>query len=437
MIHFIGNTDLQEDYSAFKVSTIDECIEYFTQQPSIAVDTETLGLDPHTDKIISLQLGNKERQYVIDCRSHDILQFKTLLQSKKLLLQNAKFDYKVLKHVGIVIEDIWDTMLAECVLYCGYDSWGYGLAKLVHRYTGLEMDKTVRAEFMGITDQPFTPIQIQYAGLDVAYLHDIATQQHEKLIEYDLMYAFDLECQVVKALGDIEYNGMFLDREAWSANTTIFQKTLDTLLLKLDNIVEKDGVLEYPISSFGVGLFGETIRKYKINYNSHKQVKELIHKLSIDVPNTNAKTLVKVADKHEFISTLMRYKEAAKVISTYGDSFLNNINTTTGRIHSDFWEVLNTYRVSSSSPNLQNIPAVNTFRNCFKPRPGYKWGSIDYQSQELRIMADVSKEDGFIDILNKDEDLHCYVGSLMFKKPITKQDVELRTQAKTINFGKP
>ena len=91
-----------------------------------------------------------------------------------------------------------------------------------------------------------------------------------------------------------------------------------------------------------------------------------------------------------------------------------------------------------NAPNVQNIPAKNVFRNCFKARPGFKWVSIDYSGQELRIMADGSGEQGFIDVLNdKTQDLHCYAGSMMFKKPVTKEDKSLRDKAKTINFGKP
>jgi len=90
-----------------------------------------------------------------------------------------------------------------------------------------------------------------------------------------------------------------------------------------------------------------------------------------------------------------------------------------------------------NSPNVQNIPGDNKFRNCFEAREGFMWVSSDYNGQELRLMADGSKESGFIDVLNRGEDLHCYAGSMMFKRTITKADKELRNKAKTINFGKP
>ena len=86
---------------------------------------------------------------------------------------------------------------------------------------------------------------------------------------------------------------------------------------------------------------------------------------------------------------------------------------------------------------MQNLPQDNKFRNCFVASPGFSWISIDYSAQELRLMADGSKEEGFINVLNAGEDLHCYAGSMMFKKTITKSDKELRNKAKTINFGKP
>jgi DNA polymerase-1 len=90
-----------------------------------------------------------------------------------------------------------------------------------------------------------------------------------------------------------------------------------------------------------------------------------------------------------------------------------------------------------NAPNMQNLPQDNKFRNCFVASPGYSWISIDYSAQELRLMADGSKEPGFMTVLNAGEDLHCYAGSMMFKRPITKADKDLRNKAKTINFGKP
>jgi DNA polymerase I-like protein with 3'-5' exonuclease and polymerase domains len=312
---------------------------------------------------------------------------------------------------------------------------GYGLADVAKRYLNVTITKDTRGDFFKLQSEPFTDEQIRYAAKDVEHLHDIAKKQYVELAKYDLLYAVNIENQAVKALADIEYNGMFLDPAAWRKNAIDFEEALHKTIFDLDSFILNNPSLGYSPVNFGHDLFSEPTRMLNINYASPKQVLDLLNRCGLKPPNTNDRELNKLSKKHAIIPLLQAYRKAAKIVSTYGLSFLNNINTTTGRVHSDFWQILDTYRISSNNPNLQNIPKENVFRTCFKPRPGYKWVSIDYQAQELRIMADLSGEDGFIDVLNRGEDLHCYAGSMMFKKPVTKQDKDLRNKAKTINFG--
>lgn len=442
MIYFIGNNSLVES-PLYQQSTIDFCLDYFKDHKYIQIDTETQGKDCYVKKILSLQIGDYENQWVIDCRVVDILRFKELLESKICILQNAKFDYKFLKHSGIVLERIYDTMLAECVIYCGYEKFGYGLLAIAKRYLDVDLDKTTRGEFYKIKDENFTDKQIEYASLDVKYLEQIKDKQQELLTKYNLQYCVDLENEVVKALADIEYNGMYLNRDKWSQNTNDSQVKLLLLEKELDRVVSGDSTLNRIYRPSGIqNLFGEEERQLNINYASPSQMKMIFCQLGYPVESTDDRELSKLVDKHEFFKILSDYRETAKIVSTYGMGFLDYINPHTGRVHTSFWQVLNTGRVSSGSkddnaPNLQNIPADNKFRNCFEARPGFKWVSIDYSGQELNLMADGSGEQGFIDVLNRGEDLHCYAGSMMFKKPVTKADKDLRNKAKTINFGKP
>lgn len=193
-------------------STVEDCLKYFEQKDEVEIDTETTGLDPHKDKIISLQLGDSENQWFVDCRKINILLFKNLLESKKCLLQNSKFDYKMLKAVGISLNRIYDTMLAECILFCGYDNWGYGLDKLCDRYLGIDLSKVERQSFLHTGNTEFTLKQIEYACRDISYLSKIRDFQMLKIRSLGLEYCLDLENNVVKALGDIEYNG--IDRKS-------------------------------------------------------------------------------------------------------------------------------------------------------------------------------------------------------------------------------
>jgi len=447
MIYFLSRSPnlITSEQRGSPIEEIDDyrvVLDYFNQHSEIAVDTETSGRDPHVKKIISLQLGDPFNQFVIDCRTIPITIFKELLENKLLILHNSKFDYKFLKSHGITIEHIYDTMLAECVLYCGYQQYGYGLDKVLKRYLDIDLDKTTRGEFFKVNDNRLTYKQIEYAALDVTYLHKVKELQLERAKKEHLLYTIDLENRAVKALADIEYNGMYLNKDKWLENTYKFEDLTEQKEKELDEFILNDRILsKYYKKNEQLSLFEESKRYLSINYSSPSQILKLLKYINPSIEDTSDRTLFKLQKTHEIFKHLQDYRKSKTICDRYGRSFIAYINNHTNRIHTDFWQVLNTGRVSSGSgedhPNLQNIPGKNEFRNCFEARPGFLWVSIDYSSQELRLMADGSNEKAFIDVLNSGEDLHCYAGSMMFKRPITKEDKELRNKAKTINFGKP
>lgn len=442
MVYLISaNIELygSEDY---QVSTVEECLNYFQNHEFIAVDTETQGRDCHSKRILSLQLGDSENQFVIDVRSINILHFKPLLETKNLLLHNAKFDYKFLKKAGIQIEHIYDTMLAECVLFAGFEKYDYGLDKVVYRYCKVVLDKSTRGEFFMLKDQPFSTDQILYASRDVRYLHTVREKQLETAEKYDLVYCINLENEVVKSLADIEYNGMGFDKERWLQNAESYEEQLKRITEELDTLVlNTPSLISFKLPYVQTNLFGEPVKQVDINYASPTQVLAILKKLGFNVEDTSDRTLGKIKN-NPFTAKLQEFREVVKIVSTYGKSFIDVVNSTTGRVHTSFWQIVSTGRVSSgnkeeNAPNLQNIPAANKFRNCFVARPGFLWVSSDYSGQELGIMAEGSGEQGFIEVINRDEDLHCFVGSMMMGRTITKADKDERTKAKTINFMKP
>lgn len=449
MIKFIGNISSAVP-SSFTLGTVEECLGYFKDKEVISIDTETQGRNPHSKKILALQIGDSENQYVIDCRSVDILKFKGLLESKLCIGHNIKFDYKFLKHVGIDLKRVYDTMLAECVIYCGYEKFGYSLKDLVKRYLNIELDKETRGDFYKLESQPFTDKQIEYAGLDVAYLHKIRELQLEKINTYNLEYCVNLENEVLKALGDIEYNGMGFNPQAWIKNAENHESELIKIENKLDQVILNDKrTSKYKLEYIQGDLFGQDVRQVDINYNSPKQILEVSQALGFILESSSDRELKKlvkrdvsgnvISSQHKFFELLQDYRKCNKIVTTYGKSFLKSVNKTTQRVHTDFWQIQATGRVSSgnkesNAPNIQNIPASNAFRNCFIARPGFKWISIDYSSQELSIMADLSQEKVFIEALSNKQDLHSICATLLFKKPITKKDKE-RNAAKTLVFG--
>lgn len=441
MLYFCGPNNLFTDNISVK-----KILDDLEKSSILGLDLETKGRDPHRKKILSLQLSNEENQYVIDVRYIDILKFKNLIESKIIIGHNLKFDYKFLKKAGITLDKIYDTFVNELLIHSGYITAGikvgYGLDKVVHRYCGAVLDKSTRGEFFNLTSEPFTEVQIEYAAKDVMYLHQVRREQLKILQKLDLEYCSNLENNVVLALADMEYNGLLLDKEAWIKIAIENHNLIRKLEIEMDTILAKE--LNYPIR---LTLFEEN-RLLDINYASPSQMYTLIkNKLHIHLDNTSDRELEKNKNKHKFIELLLNHRKLAKKISTYGENFTQAINPATGRVHTDFTQIVDTGRIASgkkqkkgdrnpATPNLQNIPRESKYKNCFKAREGYTWISADYSQQELVIMGEAAEDWDFIKTYNDGGDLHCYVGSLMFERTITKEDEELRTQAKTINFGK-
>lgn len=435
MIYFVGP---ESNHSKFPRATVSDVLDYFKDKDEYQGDTETEGQDPHQKKIVALQFGDRDNQFVIDARYHPVHLFEPILLHKHGLWHNAKFDYKFLKMAGVVIEDIYDTMLAETVIYNGYQDWGYGLDDCTWRYLRVKLDKDSRGEFYKLKDKPFSDKQIEYAGRDVMHLQDIRDKQLKKIEKYDLHRAVELENQALKALADIELNGMYLDADEWLSIAQSNEQELidaeidmDEYLLKNNYGYERNEQLD---------AFSDKQRKIGINYNSPTQVLDMFRRAGLPLNDTQDLTLQQYSDL-EIVSKLKDIREINKKVSTYGRGFLDYINPKTGRVHTDFWQMKNTFRLGSgnkktNSPNVQNIPREAKYRACFKPRPGYKWVSLDYSGQEMRIMADFSEEWKLINAVNEGKDLHCFVGSMMLEKEIKKGDPE-RTEIKQVNFGKP
>ena len=431
MIYFCGNRRSLSDIPEVSPQYI---LEYFKDHKEVALDTETKGRCPHSKKILALQLGDDDNQFVIDVRAVNILLFKELIEKKKCLAHNAKFDYKFLLHAGIVMEDIYDTMLAEIVIFNGFNR-GYSLADLHWNHLGVNLEKDTRGEFYKLNDEPFTDRQIRYAALDVANLMRLKKKQEAYIRKFDLKYAVGLENKAVTSFADIEYNGMLLNPTEWKSAAHQNRVELDEIRRKLDKyLIDR----KYFRPSGEMDLFGQELRQIKVNYDSPSQMLKICNeKEGLNLETTEDRELQKHKG-NEFIDMLLTHREISKRDSTYGLNFLKNINPTTKRVHTDFWQIKHTFRVGSSDPNLQNIPSkVPQFRACFKPRPGYKWVAIDYAGQEMRIMADFSNEHKMIAPINEGKDIHCHVASEVFETEVTKADKGKRDLMKSINFMKP
>lgn len=453
MIYFIGNSELY-DSKLYTHSTMKECLEWLDTLNEVNLDTETEGMFNHSKKIVMLQLNWDNITYVIDVRYQDI---KCLIRLESILVvgQNLKFDYKFLKFHGIELDRIYDTLLAECCLTNGLLKRELGLGQLAKKYCDIILDKSVRNQFIGLDSSPFTESQIVYGVGDVICLTEIKDKQTKAIEVLDIVNWVKNEFQACLALADIEYNGMGFDSEAWlklssKANINVLNYVID-----LDNAVRLEPRLKRFVKEKVQGnLFAgiedgyEHGRDIDILWSSPSQVDKVFAALGLDLDSTSERFLTKHQTQYPLIKKFIDYKKQQKLVTTYGEKFLKYINPNTGRIHTSFWQILDTSRVSSgskydSTPNMQNIPAKVDYRNCFITRKGFKMVSCDFSGQELRLVAEGSQEPLWVNAFLNGEDLHSNVASMVFKVPMEnvrdKPDFlrgkSYRDVAKVINFG--
>lgn len=439
-IKFIG---LSSPLNQIQLGTIEECVSYCSTKLVLGVDTETEGFDFTCKKMIMLQIGDKERQYVIDTRVIDVTPLKQILEDEKIIkiFHNAKFDYKFIKRwANIDVQGLYDTFLMEKVIHCGKQDHGYSLARCVDRYIGVTLDKTTRNKFIGLTGQPFTVDQITYGAKDVIYLLDIRAKQLPLLHSYRLEQTARLENEVVKVFAEIEYEGLFIDKDRWTEMATNNLELARVKELELDLMVTADPrFIKYKLP-IQVDMFTDSknLRHTYINWSSPLQVLRLFRTFVPSLEDVNGKNLNKHRYNNKLIDEYIKYKEKTKLANAYGIKFFNYVNAD-GKVHTNFSQILDTGRVSSSKPNMQQIPSDNIFRNCFITEEDWVFVSSDYASQELNVIAYGSKDPVWLDALSKGMDLHGICANLVFEDRWRDADVnarkKLRTQIKTINFG--
>jgi DNA polymerase-1 len=439
-VRFIGTNSPLND---IQTATIQECKAYCESKTVLGVDTETEGFDFTCKKLIMFQIGDRDRQYVIDTRVVDISPLRHVLESNKIVkvLHNAKFDYKFIKKwAGISMEEMYDTFLAERVINCGKQDYGYSLARCTERYLGVTLDKETRNKFIGLKGQPYTVDQITYGANDVVYLLDIREKQLSKIRSLELDQVTRLENAVVKVFAEIEYEGLDIDKDKWTVMAEANVKLAHEQAIKLDDMVLEHDLLQHYRVPVQVDMFApiEEVRHTHINWGSPSQTLELFRNLIPDLEDVNGKKLNKYRYKHKLIDEYIRYKERTKLANAYGTKFFNYVNSD-GKVHTNFSQILDTGRVSSSKPNMQQIPSDNTFRNCFIAPQGWVFVSSDYSSQELNVIAYGSQDPVWLDALEKGLDLHGVCADLVFEDKWRNADADekkkLRTQIKAINFG--
>jgi ribonuclease D len=283
MIYFVSNRTELFDSPIYNCIGVQESLSLLKKLTIVGLDTETEGFDPYTDALLSLQLGNKDFQVVIDCSTVDVRQYKDYLESdRKFLGWNLKFDLRFLFKYGIYPNNVYDGYLAEKLLWLGYPSGIHSLSlkSAGENYLGIELDKTTRGKihYLGLNAEV-----IEYAAKDVQYLEDIIREQWKELRKKDLTRAIKVENLFVLPLSYMEYCGIKLDIDKWKAKMTKDKQKYDEAIQKLNSWVVNsllDNKKFVCINTQGDLFEGfDLTPKCTINWDSPKQVIPLFKQL--------------------------------------------------------------------------------------------------------------------------------------------------------------
>lgn len=404
MIYLVTNNAKYHSNKLYQIISVEESLEKLNKLKLIGLDTETSGLDCHTDKLLALQLGCFDFQVVIDCLSVDVNNYKELLESKDHLFLgwNLKFDLKFLFKHRIVPLSLYDGMIAEQLLYLGYPEgmFSASLKTASWKYIKLDMDKSIRGQisFYGLIG----PV-IKYAADDVKYLEQIILKQREELVKKELLRAIDIENKFLLPISYTEFCGVRIDIKKWEMKIQEDNDNLINATRKCNEWIVANAD-KYPelklffsensqsslFASQDVNPPGYTVH---INWKSPQQVVKLFNVLGLDLTTQDKKTkklkdsveekiLIKYAKECELVPIYLEYAKYAKATSTYGKKFLDQINPKTGRLYTNYKQLgTNTTRISSGgngSVNFLNLPADEFTRSCFIAEDTNNWISIDY-----------------------------------------------------------
>ena len=445
---FAQNADKSEKIYKLMTTTkeLEKLALVLENKEIFAVDTETTSKHPMKAQLVGISFSFRENQGFYIPIGHtfpdeleqpskeDILRiFKPVLENPdiKKVGQNIKYDYIVLSNFGIVMQGIaFDTMIASYLLNPSVR--GHSLDSIAMTLFGYKTISYEEVAGKGKAQIGFQKVPISeavnYASED-ADITFMAYQQFKKAIKdqgfSDLMEK--IEVPLITVLGDMEMEGIKVDKNALKHLSNIFNLELKNLEKEIYSIAGE----EFNINSsqqLGVILFE------KLNLKVIKKTKKKTGY------STDVEVLTKLAKDHELPEKLLRYRTLRKLKSTYVDALQKLINKETGRIHTSFNQTITvTGRLSSSKPNLQNIPIRKKegkeIRKAFIPKEGHVLISADYSQIELRILAHCAEDEILIEAFNNDEDIHTRTALEIFQVLPQFVTEDLRSQAKTINFG--
>src|ERR671917_2189726 len=397
--------------------------EILEKAEAIGADIETTNLSPRDGKIRLLQLATPQETFIVDVFAvRDLSALKSVLEGGPVkALHNGKFDHSFLwaEH-GISLSPLSDTMLAAQILDGGEYGPSYALEAVAERYLDETVDKSARREDWS---GELSGEQLEYAARDAAILLPLHERLKETLEAEELGAVSEIEFGAVAAISEMELAGIKLDVARWRELEKTVRERRDAKALELEaQFPPPEGVL--PLEGLGPQL----------NLNSPQQITDAFRSLGIELPDTRFWTLLKI--DHPAAKLLLEYRELQKKLGTYLETYAGFIHKETGRIHANFLQCrVPTGRLACTGPNIQQIPHEDEFRRCFVAEEGNVLVIADYSQIELRILAEVSDDPGFVEAFQKGEDLHRVTAATMYGVPMDEVTKEQRSDAKRINFG--
>ena len=406
----------------------------------LSIDTETTSTNSIEAELVGLSFSIEENKafYVpLPSKREEALRivniFKPLYENEKILKigQNIKYDLEVLANYGISLNGkMFDTMIAHYVIQPElYHNMDY-LAEIYLKYKTIHIDELIGPKGKGQKNmRDLSPEQVyEYAAEDADVTLKLKNILEKELKTNGVEHLFyDIEMPLMPVLASMEMNGVRLDTES-------LKETSDVLTARMKSIEHK--IYE---------LAGE-----EFNIASPKQVGEILFdKLKIVEKAkktktgqyvTNEEVLQGLKHKHEIVENILEHRGLKKLLGTYVDALPSLINPRTGHIHTSFNQTVTaTGRLSSSDPNLQNIPVRGEdgkeIRKAFIPEPGCLFFSADYSQIELRVMAHLSDDENMIEAFREGYDIHAATAAKIYKENIEDVSRDQRTKAKRANFG--
>ena len=440
-------TVINSDYKTITTKKeLDQLIEAIRKNPYVSFDTETTSLDYMQAQLvgISIALEPNEAFYIPINHNYEgvgkqldedvvLDALRPFLESENIpkIGHNLKYDRHILHNVGIELKGkLLDTMLYSYVNNSTITR--HNLDAVSKRYLNINPIPYEEVAGKGAKQISFSEVSIDVASEYASEDSDIALQLYhhiEPLVNKEKRLAnlyTEVEGPLIYTLGDIERNGVLIDSEKLNQQS----KKLEAKILELESKVQKNA--------------GEDF-----NLGSPKQLQEILYgKLGLPVikktpkgqPSTSEAVLQELSMDFPIVKDILSYRAISKLKSTYTDKLPKMVNPDTGRVHTSYHQAVTaTGRLSSSDPNLQNIPIRSEegrrIREAFIAPDDYKILAADYSQIELRIMAHLSKDDGLLDAFAKGQDIHKATAAEIFSSAIHDVTPNQRRSAKAINFG--